>query len=77
MKRLKQELLIFFALLILLALGMHFKAWIDHPITHIEALPHSTLGAWHPLYITAGVYILLTAIRLLMSLIKKIVKKRQ
>ncbi|RUM45486.1 MAG: hypothetical protein DSY46_02865 [Hydrogenimonas sp.] len=77
MKRLKQELLIFFTLLILLALGMHFKAWINHPIAHIEALPHSTLGVWHPLYITAGVYILLTAIRILVNLIKKIVKKSQ
>lgn len=71
----KKETAIFFGLFIVLALGMHFKEWLDHPIAHIEALPQSPLGPWHPLYITVIVYLIVLVLRLLFAGIKKLFKK--
>ena len=72
MKWWKQEPLIFLALFVMLALGMHFHAWIDHPLAQIKKLPNSPLGPWHPLYLTLLAYLLLWAVRLLFCGIKKI-----
>ena len=77
MQILKRELGIFFALSLLLALGMHFSAWVSHPVEHIEALPSSPLGVWHPLYITAGVYLLLWPVRLAWRGVRSFIKKRK
>lgn len=72
MKWWKRELLIFIGLFFILALGMHFQAWVDHPLTQIRELPNSPLGPWHPLYLTLLAYLLLWAVRLLFRGIKKI-----
>ena len=56
----KKELLIFLGIFLFLAIGMHFKEWMSHPIEHIMALPSAGaygLGAVHPLIFTAIVYL--------------------
>ncbi len=72
----RKEAAVFFGLFILLALSMHFKEWIDHPLAHIEALPQSPLGPWHPIYITAIVYLVILVVRLLIAGIGKLFDKR-
>jgi hypothetical protein len=62
----KTELLIFIGIFLFLAIGMHFKQWINYPIEHLLALPHAGaygLGALHPLIFTFIVYILFVSIR--------------
>jgi len=57
----KKELMIFLGIFLFLAIGMHFKEWISHPIEHIIALPKAGaygLGALHPLIFTAIIYII-------------------
>ncbi len=71
MKGLRRELIIFAGLFLFLALTLHFKAWLDHPIRHLEALPTSSLGLWHPLYLTLAVYLLIWIFRIVFRLIKR------
>ena len=69
MSKLAKELLIFIGLFLFLALGMHMKQWIAHPIDHIEHLASSTFGLFHPLYFTFGVYITIFIIRKILGFI--------
>jgi len=66
-----KETKIFLVLFLFLALVMHFNAWISHPIEHIEALPSSPMGVWHPLWLTAIVYGMVLVVRLMILLFKK------
>ena len=62
----KKELIIFLVIFLFLAIGMHFKEWISHPIDHIMALPQAGafgLGPFHPLIITFVVYAFISLIR--------------
>ena len=61
----KKEAAIYLALFFLLGLTVHFQACIDHPIEHIRALPSSSLGPWHPLFLTLGAYLLVGTVRLI------------
>ncbi|WP_236579119.1 hypothetical protein [Hydrogenimonas urashimensis] len=70
----KKELTLFVAIFFILAIGMHFKEWVDHPIAHIEALPKSPLGPLHPLYITVSVYLFFLVGRLAIRGIMKLFK---
>ncbi|MEA1983579.1 MAG: hypothetical protein U9N39_08535 [Campylobacterota bacterium] len=69
---LKKELLIFLSLFIVLAIGMHYHAWMYDPLEHIFALPSSSLGVFHPLYLTFGLYIFIGFIRLIVAFIKRV-----
>jgi ABC-type multidrug transport system fused ATPase/permease subunit len=71
------ELKIYIVLFILLSSLMHFKAWLDMPIEHIKALPSSSLGVWHPFVLTFGIYALISVIRFIINIIKKIIKKEE
>ncbi len=59
----KKEIFIFIGLFLFLALGMHMKQWLSHPIEHIEHLSSSQFGPFHPLYFTLVVYVVLYLIR--------------
>jgi len=62
----KKELMIFLGIFLVLALGMHFKQWISHPIEHIMALPDAGaygLGPWHPLIFPGVIYGVLLLLR--------------
>ena len=71
-----KELKIFIILFVILALTMHFSAWLDHPLVHLEALPNSTFGLWHPIFLTLAVYLLIGVLRVFVHLFKKMMKKK-
>ena len=67
----KKELKIFIAIFLVLALGMHFKAWTDHPVEHMESLFTQGWFGLHPLVITLAVYLLFVLIRAIVRFLKK------
>lgn len=70
----KKELFIFIGIFLFLAIGMHFKEWIDHPIEHFISLPHASsygLGWEHPLVYTIAVYVIVWIPRGISKLFKK------
>jgi hypothetical protein len=73
MVRVKRELLLFALLFLFLSIAMHFGAWVDHPIAHMASLEKSPLGLWHPLFITALIYLVLLIVRILFRFIKKLI----
>ena len=70
-----KELSIYLGLFLFLAGGMHHKAWLDHPIEHIQALPSSDFGVFHPIYFTFGAYLLISIIRLMVGLTRKLARR--
>jgi len=70
----KKELTIFISLFLFLAIGMHFKEWISHPIDHVMALPTAGaygIGPFHPLVFTMALYLVITLFRGIGSLFAK------
>ena len=70
----KKELTIFIGLFLFLAIGMHFKEWLSHPIDHIMALPTAGaygIGAFHPLVFTVALYLVFVIIRGIVRLFTK------
>jgi len=68
----QKELSLLILIFLFLALGMHFGAWIDHPMTHIKSLSSSSFGIWHPLFITFVAYVFILVIRVLIHFVKRI-----
>ena len=71
---LKKELTIFIGIFLFLAIGMHFKEWMSHPIDHLFALPHAGaygIGAIHPVVFTLIVYIIVWIPRFIVKLFSK------
>jgi len=68
----KKEIKIYLLLFILLSVAMHFSAWTDHPITHIQALKESSLGLFHPFVISFLVYLLILIVRLVWGWLKRV-----
>ncbi len=74
----KKQLSIFIGIFLFLAIGMHFKEWISHPIDHIMALPHAGaygLGMIHPLVFTLGAYLLFIFLLFIGNMLKKLFSK--
>lgn len=70
--------MIFIGVFLFLAIGMHFKEWISHPIAHMQALPHSGaygIGAIHPLVFAVAGYLILGLFRLIWRGISKLLGK--
>ncbi|MEA3512227.1 MAG: hypothetical protein U9R37_01355 [Campylobacterota bacterium] len=70
----KKELIIFVGLFLFLAIGMHFKEWMSHPVEHIMALPHASsygLGWEHPIVYTLLLYIIVGIPRVIAKLFSK------
>ena len=65
----KKELFIYIGIFLFLAIGMHFKQWIDHPIEHLINLPHGGAfgvpGVIHPFVFTLVIYLVVGIPRLL------------
>ena len=62
----KKEIIIFIAIFLFLALGMHYKEWLSHPIDHITALPKAGaygIGWIHPLVFTLVIYLFFGVLR--------------
>ena len=71
MSFLTKELKVFVILFILLSLLMHFGAWVSHPIEHLNTLEKSSLGLWHPIFLTSIFYIIIAFVRWIISLYSK------
>lgn len=70
--------MIFLGVFAFLAIGMHFKEWLSHPIAHIQGLPYAGaygIGALHPLVFTVLGYLFLGLVRLTIRGIKRLFKK--
>ena len=70
----KKELTIFIGLFLFLAIGMHFKEWMSHPIEHVMALPSAGaygIGAFHPLVFTVALYLVFVLLRGIVRLFTK------
>ena len=71
----KKELILFTGLFLFLAIGMHFKQWIDHPIQHLMNLESGGAfgipGIWHPLVFTLMLYIVVSIPRVFIKLFSK------
>jgi len=70
----KKELTIFVGIFAFLAIGIHFKEWISHPIEHLMSLPEAGaygIGAFHPLVFTVAVYLIVLIGRVIVSLFTK------
>ena len=62
----KKELTIFIGIFLFLAIGMHFKEWLSHPIDHVMALPTAGaygIGSFHPLVFTLALYLVFVLAR--------------
>ena len=72
----KREIIIFIGLFLFLAIGMHFKQWIDHPIEHLMNMPHGGAfgvpGIIHPFVFTFILYFIVR----FPILIKKLFSKK-
>jgi len=71
----KKQLSLFLGVFLFLAIGMHFKEWLGHPIDHLMALPSAGaygLGVVHPLVFTFAGYLLLVLLMALGRMVKKI-----
>ena len=71
---LKKEIIIFCALFVFLALGMHFNQWFSHPIEHFRALLEHSMP-YHPFLYTALLYVVVAFFRWIASLIVRIFKR--
>jgi len=70
----KKELTIFIGIFLFLAIGMHFKEWMSHPIEHLMSLPEAGaygIGAFHPLVFTVALYLVVLLGRVIVSLFTK------
>ncbi|OPX27096.1 MAG: hypothetical protein B1H07_02565 [Campylobacteraceae bacterium 4484_166] len=63
----KKEIKIYIYLFLFLAIGMHFKQWIDHPIRHLLNISHGGAfgipGVIHPFVFTFLGYLLVLFLR--------------
>jgi len=74
----KRQLLIFLAIFLILTVGIHFQAWVSHPLDHLLSLPESGaygLGMLHPLIFTLLVYLVVAAIAWVGRILKRVVSK--
>ena len=76
MLKVVKEVTIFIGLFLFLALGMHMKQWISHPIEHFVNLSDSQFGFFHPVYFTVLVYIVVYIIRVIFRWIKKLFTRK-
>ncbi|MDN5088747.1 hypothetical protein [Aliarcobacter butzleri] len=67
----KKELIIFIVILIVLTMTMHYKEFINYPLTHLKNFPNSSaygFGIFHPLVFTSIIYIVLSIPRLVITI---------
>jgi hypothetical protein len=71
----KKELNIYIGIFLFLAIGMHFKQWIDHPLEHLINMPHGGAfgipGVVHPFVFTLVVYIVVYLLRSVFGMFNK------
>lgn len=73
--KIKKELIIFIVLFVLLSFGMHYKEFLEYPLGHIQNLPNSALGIFHPLYLTFILYLIMLLIRFIFLFMIKLIRR--
>jgi hypothetical protein len=71
----KKEILIFIAIFLFLALGMHMNQWLTQPLTHLNNLSTHKMP-YHPLLYTTIVYSFIWLIRAVIRAFIKLFSKR-
>ncbi len=71
----KKEIIIYLSLFVFLAFIMHQEAWLNAPIDHIKNVSNSTMGTYHPIYLSLIIYLIILGIRKLFGFISKKFKK--
>ena len=71
----KKEIIIYLSLFVILALMMHQEAWFNAPIDHIKNVSNSTMGTYHPIYLSLLIYFIIFGIRKLFGFVSKKFKK--
>jgi len=71
----KREVIIFVIIFFVLSSVVHFDAWLDHPVMHLKALPMSSLGIFHPLYLSFIIYLIFGFLRFFIIFLKRIFNK--
>ena len=76
----KKELMVYLAVIVVVALSWHHKQWLDHPVEHLIALPHGGAfgvpGIIHPLVFGLAGYLLLGIVRLILKPFFKMFSKK-
>jgi hypothetical protein len=70
-----REVIIFIAIFLFLALGMHMNQWLTHPIEHLQQLSIHKMP-YHPLLYSIIVYILLGIIRAIFNTFMKLFRRK-
>jgi len=73
----KREVIIYLIIFFVLSFIVHFDAWLDHPAMHLESLSSSSLGLFHPLYLSFVIYLIFGLLRLFITFLKRIFKKNE
>ena len=66
-----KDLKIFIGIFLVLALGMHFKAWTEHPVEHVQSLFTQGWFALYPLVVTLVVFLLYVLIHAIVRFLKR------
>ena len=75
----KKQGFLFLAIFFVLTIGMHFSAWVDHPLEHFLLLPNTDvygLGAIHPIVFTLIIYLLFSFVLWIVHLLWGLFSKR-
>jgi hypothetical protein len=70
----KREITIYIVIFLILALGMHHKEWLSHPVEHLMHLPSASaygLGMEHPFVFALLVYLIVWLPRGIMRIFSK------
>ncbi|MBU1667220.1 hypothetical protein KKC13_02310 [bacterium] len=74
----KKHITLFVGVFLFLAIGMHFKEWMSHPIEHLTALPSAGaygLGMFHPVVFSLAGFLVLLLILTLGRILRKVVSR--
>ena len=72
---LKKEFIVFIAIFLFLALGMHMNQWMTHPIEHLNHLITHKMP-YHPLLYTFLVYLIIGVLRIIFRFFTKLFRSR-
>jgi len=74
--RMRKELFIFIALLLVLAVVQHSDL-LTNPAERIESLLSGSASLFHPLYWTLGVYVVLGIARIILGLLRRLFRSKK
>ena len=76
----KKQLSLFLTIFLFLTIGIHFSAWVDHPLEHLFLLSHADaygLGVIHPIIFSFIGYLIISFILWIVHFIWRFLSKRK